>query len=160
MAELDPIAEFREDHRMVRDSILSISDALDEKDVAKAREILGNLDAKVGPHFRYEEEHLYPALRVFLGEYVDQLLKEHDNAINTAKACAELLSKDTLEVQEAEDAKKAAMVILVHVCNCDGLAILSERFSADELNDLGDKLAASRKAGVPLLKWADTIRKK
>lgn len=159
MAKLDPIAEFREDHRKVRDGILDITAALKSKDVEKAREILGNLNVLVGPHFRYEEEVLYPALRAFLGEYVDQLLSEHDNVIETAKVCAGLLSKDQLTDQESEDAQKAAMALLIHVSNCDGLAILSERFTKEELDDLGDKFLASREKGVPLLEWADTIRK-
>ncbi len=157
---LDPIAEFREDHRKVRDGILDITEALKKRDVKKAREILGKLNVLVGPHFRYEEEHLYPALRKFLGEYVDQLLNEHNNVIDTAKACAALLSKDNLTEQEAEDARKAALALLVHVSNCDGLAILSERFNAKELDELGEKFSESRKAGVALLDWADKIRKK
>src|SRR3989338_2574786 len=104
MVKLDPIKEFREDHRKVRDGLLKIMDALQAKEVAKARKILGNLNVLVGPHFRYEEETLYPTLRVFLGEYVDQLLKEHDGVIDTARACAELLQKDTLTNEEAVQA--------------------------------------------------------
>ncbi len=93
MARLDPITEFREDHRNVRDGLLDIIDALEVKDVSKAREILGGLDTLLGPHFRFEEEAFYPTLRVFLGEYVDELLKEHDGVIETARSCAELLER-------------------------------------------------------------------
>ncbi len=157
-AKLDPIAEFRDDHRKVRDGILDITDALREKNVKKAREILGQLNVLVGPHFRYEEEHLYPALRALLGEYVDQLLSEHNNVIDTAKVCASLLSKDTLTDKESQDASNAAMQILIHVSNCDGLAILSERFSPKEMDQLADSYADARQKGVPLLEWADTIR--
>ena len=71
MAKLDVIAEFREDHRKVRDGLLEIIDALHSKNVGKAREVLGRLNALVGPHFRFEEENLYPTLRTFLGEYED-----------------------------------------------------------------------------------------
>ncbi len=160
MAQLDPIAEFREDHRKVRDGLLAMIEALKAKDVQKAREILNNLNVLVGPHFRYEEETLYPTLKVFLGEYVDQLLREHDGVIDTARKCAELLQKDTLTDEEAEEAANAARALLIHVSNCDGLAILSERLSADELNVLGEKFAAAREAGVSLLDWAATIRQK
>ena len=114
----------------------------------------------MGPHFRYEEENLYPTLKVFLGEYVDQLLKEHDGVIETARACAQLLQKDTLTDEEAEQAANAARALLVHVSNCDGLAILSERLKPQELKDLGERLVRARKAAVSLLDWADKIRKK
>lgn len=160
MANLDPIKEFRDDHRKVRDGLLEMIDALQAKDIAKAGKILGNLNVLVGPHFRYEEEALYPTLRVFLGEYVDQLLKEHDGVIATARTCASLLGKGKLTDNEAGQAASAARALLVHVSNCDGLAILSERLKKKELDDLAKRFAGARKQGVPLLDWAANIRKK
>jgi hemerythrin len=156
---IDPIAEFREDHRKVRDAVLTISEALRDKDVKKAREVLGVLNELTGPHFRYEEENLYPALRKYLGEYVDSLYKEHDSVIKTAKVCASLLAKDTLTDKESEHATNAAMQMLIHVSNCDGLAILSERFNSGEMDELAKSFGKARQAGVTLLEWADTIRK-
>lgn len=160
MVKLDPIAEFREDHRKVRDGLLDMIDALQKMDVLKAREIIGRLNVLVGPHFRYEEETLYPSLRKFLGEYVDQLITEHDGVIKTAAACAELLSKDKLTEDEAIEAADAARALLIHVSNCDGLAILSERFTQKEIDELGEKFTESREKGVALLDWAKNIRKK
>lgn len=156
MSKLDVIAEFRENHRQVRDGLLGIIGALRSKDVAKAREILGKLDTLLGPHFQFEEEVLYPTLRAFLGEYVDQLLHEHDGVIDTARSCAQLLQKENLTDEEAEQAAHAARALLVHVSNCDGLAILTERLESGELDQLGEKFVAAREAGVPLLKWAET----
>ena len=160
MAKLDPIAEFREDHRKVRDGLLDMIEALQLRNVAKARGILGNLNTLVGPHFRYEEETLYPTLRKFLGEYVAQLIKEHDGVIATASACAELLKKEVLNEKESQEASNAARALLIHVSNCDGLAILSERLSKGELEDLGEKFARAREKGVALLDWAANIRNK
>ena len=160
MAKLDPIAEFREDHRKVRDLLLDIAGAAEKGDVPKARTSLGQLDDMVGPHFRYEEESLYPALRVFLGKYVDSLISEHDGAISTAKAAAGFLAKLSLSPEEKKGVADAARALLVHVTNCDGLNILAERLSKAELDRLAQHYEASRKAGVPLIKWADTIRKK
>jgi len=159
MAKLDVAVEFREDHRKVRDGLLDIIRYLTVKDVVKARQVLGRLDALVGPHFRFEEESLYPMLRVFLGEHVDQLLREHDGVINTARSCAELLRKDKLTDEEAKQAVNAARSLLVHVSTCDGLAILAEKLKPQELVELGEKLAAARKARVPLLEWSEKIRK-
>ncbi|MFQ5354134.1 MAG: hemerythrin domain-containing protein [Thermodesulfobacteriota bacterium] len=156
--KLDAIAEFREDHRKVRDDVLELTDALKNKNVTKAREVLGRLDSLTGPHFRYEEEELYPAMKDFLGEYVDQLIKEHTDIVNTAKACAGLLCKDELTDQEADEGQKAAKALLIHVSNCDGLAILSERLTPEQLDDLGDKFWDYRQKDVSLLEWADKIR--
>ncbi|MFQ5887738.1 MAG: hemerythrin domain-containing protein [Candidatus Hydrothermarchaeales archaeon] len=160
MAKLDVIAEFREDHRKVRDGLLDMIDALQSKDVKGAGEVLGRLNVLVGPHFRFEEEALYDTLRVFLGEYVDQLLEEHDGVIETARSCAALLEKGTLTDEEVKQAADAARALLVHVSNCDGLAILTERLKPEELDQLAEKFVADRESGVPLLDWAETIRSK
>jgi len=158
MTKLDVIEEFREDHRRVRDGLLELIEALRVKDVGKAREVLGRIDLLTGPHFRFEEEALYPTLRRFLGEYVDQLLQEHDGVIETARSCARLLEKGRLTDEEARQAADAARALLVHVSNCDGLAILTERLEPEELDRLGEAFAAAREAGVPMLEWAERIR--
>ncbi len=156
---LDPIVEFREDHRKVRDGLLDLASAAEAGDVARARDILGQIDIMVGPHFRYEEEVLYPAMREFLGDYVDSLIEEHGGAIDTAKTAAILLTQSSLSKEDGKVVAKAARALLVHVSNCDGLNILAERFSQQKLDELGKALAQSRSEGVPLLRWADTIRK-
>ncbi len=159
MAKLDPIVEFREDHRKVRDYLLDLADAAEAGDVAKAGGILGQVDTLIGPHFRYEEETLYPAMKEFLGDYVDSLIEEHGGAIDTAKTAAKVLSQSSISEEEGQVVAKAARALLVHVSNCDGLNILAERFSQEKLDKLGEAFAQSRAAGVPLLRWADTIRK-
>ncbi|MBI2287628.1 MAG: hemerythrin domain-containing protein [Chloroflexi bacterium] len=160
MAKLDPIVEFREDHRKVRDGLLDLAKAAEAGDVTKARNILGQIDTLVGPHFRYEEENLYPALKEFLGDYVDSLIEEHGGAIATAKVAAKVLSQSSISKEEGREVAKAARALLVHVSNCDGLNILAERFSPKKLDELGKAYAQARVAGVPLLRWADTIRKR
>ncbi|MFQ5874307.1 MAG: hemerythrin domain-containing protein [Dehalococcoidia bacterium] len=158
MATLDPIVEFREDHRKVRDGLLDLASAAEKGDLDTARATLGAIDKLVGPHFRYEEEALYPSMKEFLGEYVDRLIEEHDGAIDTAKTAAGLLAKPSLTADEAGAAANAARALLVHVSNCDGLNILAERFSKTKLDELADHFQKSRDAGVPLLQWADTVR--
>lgn len=158
MTKMDPIKEFRDDHRKVRDGLLEMMELLKVKDAAGAGKILGELNVLIGPHFRYEEETLYQTLRIFLGEYVDQLIEEHDGVIETAKSCLGLLEKGSLTDEEAAEAVDATRKLLIHVSNCDGLAILTERLTPEELDDLGEKYTASREAGIPLLEWADTLR--
>ena len=160
MVELDPIAEFREDHRKVRDWLLELAASLEAKDTQRAGEILGKLDSLLGRHFRFEEEKLYPDLRKFLGEYVDDLLREHDGAIEAARELAELIGKGQIGDDEAKEAASKTRALLVHVSNCDGLAILAERLDAAEIQDLGRKLAEIRREGVSLLDWAERIRKR
>jgi len=157
-SKLDPIVEFRQDHRKVRDLLIGLAEAIERGQLEKARTTLGEIDNLVGPHFRYEEEALYPTLKQFLGEYVDSLIAEHDGAIDTAKAAASLLAKPSLSPEEAKTAAKAARSLLVHVSNCDGLNILAERLSSQDLDSLAQRYEESRRAGLSLLQWAETVR--
>jgi len=158
--ELDPIVEFREDHRKVRDGLLELASAAERGDLPRARQALGEIDALVGPHFRYEEEALYPSLKQYLGDYVDRLIEEHDGAISTAKTAADLLAKPSISPEEGKAAAAAARALLVHVSNCDGLNILAERFPREKLEELASAFQRAREANVPLLQWADTIRQR
>jgi len=100
----------------------------------------------VGPHFRYEEESLYPVLKTLLGENVDQPLSEHNGVIDTAKTCAALLQKDSLTGEEAERTANAAKALLVHAANCDGLALLSERFKPKRARGVRRQVYRGRKS--------------
>ncbi len=158
--KFNPIEEFRNDHRKVRDGLLDLIELIEKKEVKKAGEKLSELDRLVGPHFRYEEETLYPTLRRFLGNYVDELISEHDEVIATARKCAEILSKGEISDEEAKEASLSARKLLVHVSNCDGLAILTERLNESELKNLADKFIKAREENVSLLEWAEKIRKR
>lgn len=158
--QLDVIQEFREDHRKVRDLILDLAGTLRQRDVPRARELLGSLDRLTGPHFRFEEEALYPALRQFLGDYVDKLLSEHDGAIAKANGLAALLQKDELTQDEAGAAIADVSSLLIHVSDCDGLAILMEKLGDPDMARIADNVLACRQADVPLLRWAEEIRGK
>ncbi len=155
---MEVIDQFREDHRIVRDGLIELASALESRDLEKAGKVLGELNKLLGPHFRFEEEALYPTLRKFLGEYVDQLLSEHDEAIKSAKEVAELISKGDVSEEEAKVAANKTRSLLVHVSNCDGLAILAERLDEEEINNLWKKFTDLRNEGVPLLEWAEKIR--
>ncbi len=85
MAPLDFIEELRGDHRRVRDGLLELINSLDSEDLAGAGELFGELDSMVGPHFSFEEDYMYPALRPLLGDHLDRLIKEHGEVIGTRR---------------------------------------------------------------------------
>lgn len=157
---LDPIRELEADHRQVRDILLDLIEAGRDGDGTKALELLLVLDKLGGPHFRFEEESLYPALAKFFGqEYYEYLLGVHDRIIRSAKVLAGILGDS--DIGDGEAAKLADIVrneILPHPIECDGLTLLTEKLSAAELDAIAANLEASRQAGIPLLEWADTVR--
>ncbi|GBC75491.1 hypothetical protein HRbin06_00809 [archaeon HR06] len=160
MKEVNLFQEFREDHRKVRDGLLELASAFEACDLKRAKEILGYLNQILGPHFRFEEEALYPSLKVFLGEYIDKLLKDHDGAIKTAKDLISLIEKGKISKEEGKEAAKITKSLLVHVSDCEGLAIIAERLSKNEIDKITERLLEARREGISLIDWADKIRKR
>ncbi len=160
MSIVSPIEELRSDHVKVRDALLALLAAVKERRVEDALEILVQLDKLTGPHFRFEEESLYPALRQFFGDrYIDGLIGAHDRVIAAAKRLAEVLGKGQLLEHEVEElAELIRRDVLPHPVECDGLGLFAERLPAEDLQRIAANLEASRNAGVPLLEWAATIR--
>lgn len=59
--------QFRAEHRQVRDLLLELQRSFEQQDTSRARELVEAIAALTGPHFRYEEEAVYPALVAILG---------------------------------------------------------------------------------------------
>jgi hypothetical protein len=158
--QLDTFVEFKEDHRKVRDTLFTLRAAFQQRDPSSARTILGELDALTGPHFRFEEESLYPALRPIFSDYVDKMLEDHDGAIRTARGLAEIVQRDSFSDADVEAGLRGVLAILPHVSDCDGLSIFMETFEPSVFDRISESIRASREAALPLLTWAATVRER
>lgn len=153
------VAIFREEHRAVRDLLLELVDAFEASDPMRTRALLGELAAVAGPHFRYEEESLYPALvPIFGSEYIDKLLGDHDFAIASARRLAELTGRETLTGDETAEAVRLVRGILPHVSDCEGLTIMVELLPDMFVESLLETRDAARRDGLDLLSWAAEVR--
>ncbi len=160
MPKIDPIKEVKKDHEKVRDILLDFMDAIRKRDVTKSVELLLILDKLGGPHFRMEEETMYKALKKFYGnEYYQRLLEEHDRVISAAKEIGETLGKGEITPEEATKLIRLVQnEILPHPITCSGLEMMMEKLTPEELNRIAENFIEARKADVPLLEWASTIR--
>ncbi len=152
-------AIFRDEHRAVRDALLDLIEAFRGQDGARAKELLERIAALSGPHFRYEEEVMYPGLvQIFGQKYVDTLFKEHDGAIRSAERLVELSANQRWSEAEIEEATELARGILPHVSDCDGLSLMVERLPTSEVDAILEARDRSLADGVDLLRWAREIR--
>lgn len=88
-------AIFRDEHRAVRDGLLELTESFKKGDREKVTALLGQVASLTGPHFRYEEETLYPALVDIFGQkYIEKLFADHDRVIGAAKRLVQLTGKD------------------------------------------------------------------
>ena len=154
-------AVFREEHRIVRDLLFDLLDAYELGDRARAGKVTSEVARITGPHFRYEEEALYPALvPVFGPDYIEKLLGDHDLAIASARRLVELTADRELTGEERDEAMRLTRGILPHVSDCEGLTIMAELFPEPALESVLDARARAREAGLDLLTWAREIRKR
>ncbi|MFG2250137.1 hemerythrin domain-containing protein [Spirillospora sp. NPDC048823] len=150
---------FRTEHRGVRDLLLNLVEAFQKRDPVRARELLAAVDSATGPHFRYEEEAMYPRLvDIFGDEYVDKLLTDHDGAIRNVRQLYEIVDQDQLNAAHAERGVGLTRQILPHVSDCDGLSIMVETLPDETVDDILGARRKARDAGLDLLTWAATAR--
>jgi hypothetical protein len=152
-------AIFRDEHRQVRDGLLGLIDALQAGDRERVTRLLGEIAALTGPHFRYEEETLYPALTGIFGEdYIDHLFEEHDGAIERAAAVAALDRKEHLTDADVSRAVRLVREILPHVSDCDGLSVMVELLPEPEVRSILRARERSLEEGLDLIAWAASVR--
>ncbi len=150
---------FREEHRQIRDTLLDLIRALEARDRARIGELLERTAALAGPHFRYEEEALYPALvEIFGQDYVEKLLGDHDRAIGGARRLVELAGRDLSGEEEVAEATRIVRGILPHVSDCDGLSIMVEVLPDDTVQSIFAARERSLGEGLDLLTWAEKVR--
>jgi hemerythrin-like domain-containing protein len=154
------IENFTEEHREVRDTLMDLVEAVKRDDVETAREKLAEIDELSGPHFRYEEETLYPALVEYFGEeQVIDLVEEHDEAIETARELDKLLQDETVPEDEKDSIVETVSPLLVHVSDCEGLTIYMEEMSDETLDKVAESRERALEENAPLTEYAGEIRR-
>jgi hypothetical protein len=146
---------FRAEHRQVLDLLLALARAFGDRDPGQARTLIAAVAEATGPHFRYEEEAMYPQLTgIFGGAYIGKLLADHDGAIRNARELVRLAGHDELTGQQAERGAELTRQILPHVSDCDGLTIMVETLPEETVSRILAVRKAALEANLDLLTWA------
>ncbi|MCC7417550.1 MAG: hemerythrin domain-containing protein [Acidobacteria bacterium] len=151
---------FRDEHRAVRDSLLDLVDAFTARDIPRAGTLLGRIAGLTGPHFRYEEEVMYPALVGLFGPaYIAKLYQDHNQAIGAAQGLVALAGKSSWSDDDVRKGVELTRAILPHVSDCDGLSIMVERLGDGQIGQIFTARDRSNAAGLDLLRWAAEVRR-
>lgn len=161
--------ELQDDHKKALDAIFDLLKAVERRDARQARQTIGLIDLASGPHWRWEEEALYPALRQFSDELVDGLTKEHDDYI---AAVAELRSRFKEQgligllrrggpgVEDWTRARDLTRTLMYHLATCDGLVMWIEILGAGDKQTVRQAIFVARREGIPLLEWSEKMRQR
>ena len=148
------IEQFHDDHQKVVSALFELRQSITERDIPRVRKILGAAEDLVGPHFKFEELYLYPALEPFLGEaYGKRLLNEHDGIFRSVRKIAQLAQSDAWNNAQYESAMANLELIYEHPISCDGLSLWIERLPLNEREDLLQKMLDIRKQGTKLSEY-------
>ncbi len=148
------ISQFHTEHRQVVDALIELRQAILARDVERAQSLLAGAEGLVGPHFKFEELYLYPALEPFFGEaYGKQLLNEHDGVFRSIRKIADLAQKSSWDDADYTSALANLELIYEHPISCDGLSLWIERLPAKKQEDLFQKMLAVRKQGTKLSEY-------
>jgi hypothetical protein len=147
---------FRNEHREARDIFLGIGEALGRRDQATIAELMGKADAGIGPHMRYEEEVMYPALAPLYGdEYVEKMLADHDRAFGVAGRLMELASHDPITDEDVEEGNRIIRGLLPHVTDCDGLVLAIEVLPEERQRELFAARDRALADGLTMMQWGE-----
>ncbi|NRQ37074.1 hemerythrin domain-containing protein [Nonomuraea sp. NN258] len=156
---------FHAEHRALRDLLLALIDAFGKGESSRARRLVAAVSALTGPHFRYEEEALYPGLVPIFGPgYVEKLLADHDDTIRNVRELTELadlaLRNDLEEIDDDQAAWGIELTreLLPHLSDCDGLSIMVETLPEDDVVHLLATRDVVMETNLDLLTWAATVR--
>jgi len=150
---------FRDEHRAIRDLLFDLVQAFRSRDLPGVHFFVNNLVNFAGPHFRYEEEALYPALlEVLSQEQVLSLLNDHDYAIGAIRKLAQLAGQSELTALDARTGADCAQGLIAKVFGCDGLSIVIERLPDESIGEAMSARSRALGANLDLLRWADTRR--
>jgi len=152
---------FREEHRQVRDVLLDLIQAFQDRNRERVWDLLSRGSAFIGPHFRYEEEGLYPALVEIYGpDQIDQLYREHDHAIQSAGKLMALADKPAYTDEDVAEATRIVRSILPHVSGCDGLSVMVEKLPEEKVQGILDLRDQARTEGLDLFQWVQKVRER
>jgi hypothetical protein len=156
-SELERFIEgFRNEHRAARDAFLGMLDGFRTNDAAKIAELMGAANAGIGPHMRYEEETMYPALVDFLGaDYVENMVHDHDRALGIASRLGELAAHRPITSTDTAEAERLIRGLLPHVSDCDGLALFIEKLPEAKQRELVASRERALREGLTMMQWGE-----
>ncbi|MBZ0299189.1 MAG: hemerythrin domain-containing protein [Anaerolineae bacterium] len=152
---------FRQEHRQLRDTLLDLIEAFQRRDMAALPVLINQALVCAGPHCRYEEDALYPALSQFFEpDYIEILLIDHDWMIGAMRQLHVFSKQTQLGDDDIHMAVRLLQNMLPHVSDCEGLSIMVERLSPPVVQSILEARIWSLSEGLDLLQWAEQIRRR
>jgi len=153
------ILQWNKEHSIIREILLELNSALILEDIEQCKCLLAKLDEIVGPHFRYEEEAIYPAMvDVYCPGYINKLYTDHDLTIARINQLKNLFNQDNFTEMDLTSAIRHVRMISHYITNCETLPINNVKFDEQLIMQIFNTHKKSLDENLSLISWSDTIR--
>lgn len=148
---------FEDEHRRIMDTVETLTARLRDGNYSDIAEEVEELNELLGPHFRYEEEALYPSLKDQYGRvYVKRLYDSHEGTIHTIRKLMRMV--DNSNINRTQALELVHGWVMPHVSDCEGLSIMVGQIPEEDLDRITEVRDEAWDEGLDLLTWADKHR--
>lgn len=135
----DFIGAFQQDHNKIKNHVNSLQKSIKNLQITQSRTILNKIEELVEPHFKFEEDYLYPRLQRLMREITQKLYNEHQAVLKFFKEATDIVKKDRLSKIEKENILNNLTKFYTILEQCEDLANFAERFDVSDKDDLNKR---------------------
>ncbi|MFB6346883.1 MAG: hemerythrin domain-containing protein [bacterium] len=148
---------FKEEHQSILQDTERLIRRIENSTSPDIEDEIDTLNDHLGPHFRYEEEALYPSLEDQYGRiYVKRLYDSHEGTIYTLRKLREMVVNNSLNQSKALELIYGWL--LPHVSDCEGLSIMVDQIPSVAIDEITRARERANSENLDLLTWADRER--
>lgn len=153
------LAQLKSEHDQINDTLLDMISALMREDLTQFKKLLKSFDEKAGPHFRFDEEAVYPSLvGIYYPGYLVKLYTDHDLAIARYNLLVDLFRKDNLTQSDFAEGIRHVRMIIHYISGCQILPIAKIPLDEEQIKRLKSIHKKSLSDNMGLTTWSDTQR--
>jgi len=159
MERKELLLQLDKEHDQIREMLQKLSISIMMEDVARFKELLVKFDKITGPHFRFEEEAVYPALvDIYYPGYISKLYTDHDLVIARFNELNNLLNKEEFSGSDYISCIRHLRMMDHYITGCEILPIKKIPLDDQQIRRLKAIHRKSKEEKLGLISWSDTRR--
>lgn len=161
MEKEELMIQLTQEHDSILNILSKISCSLMTEQLDELKNLLNRFDEEAGPHFRFDEEAVYPSLvDVYYPGYISKLYTDHDLAIARFNQLKHLFAKPEPNASDFYDGIRQARMISQYITSCDILPIGHIPLNDQQIKKISSIHKRAKTENLSLICWSDTVRKR
>ena len=159
MEKKELLLQLEKEHDQIREMLQKLSISIMIEDVERFKKLLVNFDQIIGPHFRFEEEAVYPALvDIYYPGYISKLYTDHDLAIARFNELKNLVNKEKFSESDYISGIRHVRMMGHYITGCEILPIKNIPLDDQQIKRLKTLHKKSKEEKLGLISWSGTRR--